>query len=95
MHLYERLRLPSDASAVTLTRADLMALLEDSDAEPRPVNVLADLRVQEVAHSIGRSPSTVRGWLGDGSLRGYKLNRREWRVPRSALRDYLDQQRTG
>jgi excisionase family DNA binding protein len=41
---------------------------------------------------MGRSPSTIRGWLVDGSLRGYKLNRRDWRVPKSALRDYLDKQ---
>ena len=51
-----------------------------------------DLTVEEVAEETGRAPSTVRGWLIEGDLRGYKLNGRSWRVPRSALRQYLDAQ---
>jgi len=34
----------------------------------------------------------VRGWLISGALRGYKFNNREWRVTRSALRDYIARQ---
>jgi len=91
MTLAERLRrlasaLPSDASAVTITRADLISLLEE---EARPAAPCRDLTVEEIAEETGRAPSTVRGWLLSGVLRGYKLNGRDWRVPRPALRQYL------
>jgi excisionase family DNA binding protein len=84
--------LPSDSSSVVLTRRDIVDLLEGDDVEPSPDTFTADMTVMEIAEAMGRSPSTVRAWLIDGSLRGYKLNRRDWRVPRSALRDYLDGQ---
>ena len=92
MTVQERLRqlaaaLPSAESAVTFTRADLLALI-DGEAESRALS-LSDLTVQEVASEVKRSPSTVRTWLISGALRGYKLNRRDWRVPRTALREYL------
>ena len=88
----ERLRtlaaaLPSDASSVTFTRSDLLTLVEGSDVAPsRP----RDLTVDEVAERMGRAPSTVRSWLGAGQLRGYKLNKRDWRVPADALRAYAE-----
>lgn len=45
------------------------------------------LTVQEVAQLTGRAPSTVRVWAGSGRLPGaYRLQGREWRIPRSALR---------
>ena len=85
--------LPSDSSAVTLTRLDLVALLEETPgASPAPSR---DLSVEEVAAETGRAPSTVRGWLISGALRGYKLNARDWRIPRAALRAYLDAQGAG
>lgn len=94
MTLSERLRalaeaLPSDASSVTLTRADLLTLAEGSGDAPLAVR---DLTVEEVAQEVQRAASTVRGWLIAGKLRGYKLNGRDWRVPRAALRAYLDAQ---
>jgi excisionase family DNA binding protein len=73
---------------VTLTRADLNALLEAELEAPAPIQA-GDLTVEQVAVEMRRSPSTVRGWLIAGELKGYKLNRRDWRVPRSALRDYV------
>ena len=98
MTLPERLRdlanaLPSDHSAVTFTRADLLALADCGD-EVVPTSPIGDLTVDEVAKQMKRAPSTVRGWLIANELRGYKLNRREWRVPRSALRDYVERQAT-
>jgi excisionase family DNA binding protein len=48
--------------------------------------------VEEAAEEVQRSPSTVRSWLWAGTMRGYKLNGRNWRIPRSALREYLDSQ---
>ncbi len=96
MTLRERLRqlasaLPSDDCAVTITRADLVALLEEDSGDPM-VGSTRDLTVEEVADQTSRAPSTVRGWLISGPLRGYKLNGRDWRVPRAALEEYLDTQ---
>ena len=96
MSLHSRLRqlaaaLPSDSSAVTFTRADLVSMLDEDDVHETDL-ILRDLRVEEVAEETGRSPSTVRTWLISGQLRGYKLQGRDWRVPRSALRAFLDQQ---
>lgn len=54
-----------------------------------------DLTVDEVAAHFRRSPSTVRGWLGRSELRGYKINHRDWRVPRPALAEYEEAQRNG
>jgi len=95
MTLAERLRalasaLPSDASAVTFTRRDLLVLVEGSaEATTTPTR---DMTVQGVADQVGRSASAVRLWLSSGRLRGYKLNGRDWRVPPAALREYLDRQ---
>ena len=96
MTLRERLRqlasaLPSDASAVTITRADIVALLED-DGGRTEVASTRDLTVEEVAEETGRAPSTIRDWLISGALCGYKLNGRDWRVSRATLREYLDAQ---
>jgi excisionase family DNA binding protein len=52
-----------------------------------------DLTVHEVAEHFRRAPSTIRGWLFRGDLRGYKLNGRDWRVPRLALAEYEQRQR--
>jgi excisionase family DNA binding protein len=94
MTLRARLRLlasalPSNDSAVTLTRADLLSLAADAD-EATPS--AGDLTVTDVAEEVGRASSTVRGWLIAGALRGYKLNSRDWRVPRSALCEYVNAQ---
>jgi len=88
--LNERLRqmaeaLPSDESAVVLTRATIMSLLDGPEAPTRQ----RDLTVIEVAEETSRAPSTVRGWLTKGTLRGYKLNGRDWRVPVTALEELL------
>ena len=99
MEISERIRrlmaaLPSDASAVTLTRADLAALVEGTSPEHSSPPV-RDLTVEDVAEETQRAPSTVRGWLIAGDLGGYKLNGRDWRVTRAALRAYLDSQKEG
>lgn len=95
MNLHDRIlrlakALPSDKASVTLTRADLIALLEDSPDESE--SITRDLTVAEVAAEVGRAPSTIRGWLIAGRLRGYNLNGKSWRIPRSALHEYLDGQ---
>ena len=54
---------------------------------------IADLSVQEVADELDRAPSTIRGWLGDGKLDGYRFRGNEWRVPRESLRAFLEEER--
>ena len=91
MTLKERLRqlasaLPSDDSAVTITRADIVALLEN-DGRETEVGSTRDLTVEEVAWETHRAPSTVRGWLNSQTLRGHKFHG-DWRITQAALREY-------
>ena len=74
--------LPSDNSSVTLTRADLVALLQEGEDGRVTAQSVRDLTVAEVAREVSRQPSTVRGWLISGELDGYKLNDRDWRITR-------------
>ena len=62
---------------------------EDEEQVDEPVR---DLTVEEVGEHFRRAPSTVRGWLARGELRGYKLNRRDWRIPPSAIGEYEQRQ---
>jgi len=81
--------LPSPDSSVMLTRAVLANMLEEDAGQPS-IDEHGDLTVEQVAAQTNRAPSTIRGWLIDGALRGYKLNERDWRVTRAALREYLE-----
>lgn len=90
--------LPTDSAAVTLTRADLKDLLgqnDDAAEDTEETAPVADYTVQDVAEALDRSPSTVRGWLSDGVLRGYKLRGREWRVPRAAFQEFQEAEAAG
>jgi excisionase family DNA binding protein len=78
--------LPS-GSAVTLPRDELARWIDAGDPEP-----MADYTVEHVAELLNRRPSTARGLCASGAIRAYKLNGREWRIPSSALREYLDRQ---
>jgi excisionase family DNA binding protein len=91
--LRDRLRriveaLPSGA-AVTLPRDELARWIDAGDPEP-----LADLTVPEAAEIVNRKPSTVRAWCQSGDLRAYKLQGREYRITRDALREFQDRQST-
>ena len=81
--------LPQGVESVTFSTDWLRAELDICD------DSLADLTAEQVAEQLGRSPSTIRGWCIDGRLRAYKLNGREWRVPRAAIREYLEGQKNG
>ncbi len=51
---------------------------------------VADLSCADVAMMLGRTPGTIRGWCQRGEIAGaYRLNEREWRIPRPSLRAYL------
>lgn len=105
MTLLTRLRTLADAlppqGAVTLTRDDLVQLLDEEGgasggASASAPDSFADLTVEQLATRLGRSPSTVRTWLGEGRLSGaYRLRGREWRIPPAALRAFLDREARG
>ncbi len=84
-----------EGGSVTFDQAGLYRLAgldpPAGDTEEEPSD-RRDLTVGDVAERVGRAGSTVRGWLVSGALRGYKLNARDWRIPRAALREYLDGQ---
>lgn len=97
MTIAERLRravqgLPEGAS-ITLPVGVVRNWLSDLPEEAEG-NRFGDLTVPELAAELDRAESTVRGWLNAGEIpQAYKLNGREWRVPRTAVRDFLDRQR--
>lgn len=58
-----------------------------------PGEPVRDLSCADVATALDRKPGTVRAWCARGEIPGaYLLNHREWRIPRAALRAYLDRQ---
>lgn len=99
--LLRALRTIADAlppgSSVTLEGEWLPAQLEeaengDTKAE-RVTHQVSDLTVEQVAEELGRSGSTVRGWLAAAEFpNAFKLKRREWRTPISDVRAFLDRQ---
>lgn len=67
---------------------------DDSSAPHGTEEALGDLDVDSVAAIVKRAPSTVRGWLGAKAIpEAYRLQGRDWRVPRVALRRFLDRQK--
>jgi excisionase family DNA binding protein len=67
--------------------------LEDPEYEVDGLKV--DLTVEEAAEAFGRSPSTIREWCKAGAIEGtYKLQQREWRIPRNSLEAFQAKQRT-
>jgi hypothetical protein len=71
--------LPVDALREWLDEAGALAFSSD------------DFPVEEVAAKYGRAVSTVRNWCAQGVLPGaYKVNGKEWMIPRSALAAFKD-----
>lgn len=85
----EPLRSLPDEALVPMGFLRSLATQDRSNGDP---GAMADLTVADVAEALGRAESTVRGWLLEGALAGYKLRGREWRVPRASLREFLDRQ---
>jgi excisionase family DNA binding protein len=79
-----------DEAAIVLPVPILRTLLEADAGD----DSFGDLSVAQVAGLVGRRPSTVRGWIRDGQLEAYRLNKRDYRVTRVALAAFLEQQRT-
>jgi excisionase family DNA binding protein len=47
------------------------------------------LTPEEAARLLGLSPFTVRRLLRQGELPGRKVGKRQWRIPRAGLEEYL------
>jgi excisionase family DNA binding protein len=48
------------------------------------------LTPQQVAEILGIHPKTVHLWLRSGRLTGTKISYRAWRIPRSALNSFIE-----
>lgn len=94
--LADRLRqmaecLPPGAS-VTITRDGLLELAAVAGGAEE-TGPQADFTVRELAVRFHRSPSTIRDWCEHGALDAYKLNGRDWRIPRAAADAFIALQR--
>jgi excisionase family DNA binding protein len=49
------------------------------------------LTPRDVAGILGVHQKTVHLWLRNGKLKGIKISYRAWRIPRSALDQFIDQ----
>jgi excisionase family DNA binding protein len=47
------------------------------------------MTVEEVARQLRVSPKTVRGWLVQGRLRGFKLTPKVWRIQREEFQAFV------
>ncbi|MDB4890349.1 MAG: hypothetical protein JWL61_2204 [Gemmatimonadetes bacterium] len=82
-------------SGVMLPVEWLRAVADMQERAPnKPACGDVDLTVREVAELLDRKASTVRGWCASGKLEAYRLNSREWRIPREALRALQERQRS-
>jgi excisionase family DNA binding protein len=70
----------------------VVAQLEEDAAEGLEEGHLADLTCAEVAKVFNRSAACIRDWCRSGKLRAYRNVGREWRVPRSSIREFHDRQ---
>jgi excisionase family DNA binding protein len=82
--------MPEEA-AVSLPVVWLRARLQEEAREGGGPDRL--LTLEEVAEVVGRAVSTVRSWCNARRIEGaFRLNGRDWRVPESALKKYLEGQ---
>jgi Helix-turn-helix domain len=92
-------------SAVPVPRERLLELLSAVLGEQdvtEAYRASRDLRVEDVAREIDRSPSTVRQMCADGEFAmptpgegAYKHRGKEWLIPEAALRGYRERERLG
>jgi excisionase family DNA binding protein len=77
-----------------LTRDGLLELAAVEGAQAGQASPRADFTAAELAAHFNRSVSTVRDWCEHGRFEGaYKLNGRDWRIPRAAVDAFLAEQR--
>lgn len=100
MGLFRKLRALAEAlppgASVNIPAEWLLEELENEVIEdaPQDDSPIADITVEQLAGELNRSPSTVRGWLSSGAFPGaYRLQGREWRIPRTEVEAFLNRQR--
>lgn len=100
MGLFRKLRALAEAlppgASVNIPAEWLLEELEKGVVEddPRDDTQITDITVEQLAGELDRSPSTVRGWLSSGAFPGaYRLQGREWRIPRAEVEAFLNRQR--
>lgn len=49
------------------------------------------LTVEQVAERLQLKPTTIRSWLRDGSLKGFKIAPKVWRVRESDFQSWIDE----
>jgi excisionase family DNA binding protein len=59
------------------------------DEAPHSHEDLDLMTVDEVARQLRVSPKTVRAWLGQGRLRGFKLTPKVWRIRREDFQAFV------
>jgi excisionase family DNA binding protein len=47
------------------------------------------ITVDEVAQALRVSPNTVRTWLSEGKLRGFKVSHKVWRIQRADFEQFV------
>jgi excisionase family DNA binding protein len=52
------------------------------------------LNPREVAEILGIHQKTVHLWLRTGKLEGVKISYRSWRIPKKALNEFIEKNRT-
>lgn len=65
----------------------------EEEPERDPMEELYD--VPTLAARFDRSEATIRSWLADGKLRGFKLEGRQWKVRASEVRAFEQRQSAG
>jgi excisionase family DNA binding protein len=87
---------PDDGTMIPVPASWLRQLLDrEGDLDSSGDEIRADLTVAQVAVIFDRHANTIRDWIAQGVLAGYRLNGREWRVPRSSVEDFQRRQRLG
>ncbi len=91
-HLRALAEATAPGGSVLVPRDWVLAIV--GEVAPAPVEV--DLTVAQVAAMFSRAPSTILGWIDAGLFQqAYKNRGREWRIPKAAVRDFQERQRSG
>lgn len=87
-------RFPSEAMVPVGWVVERLAAVESSEATTDGLEI--DLTCEEVAKLLQRASPTVRAWCATGRFPGaWRLNGKQWRIPRAAIMDFQHQQAKG
>jgi hypothetical protein len=85
-------RLPPQALVPVGWVLERLSATQEHDRQPAEMEI--DLTVEKVATLLDKKPSTIRAYCNARLFPGaYRLNGKQWRVPRSAITAFQRQQR--